>query len=144
MIILFVTARCLETLDSEFSSKAIKESFGNENTFQAFADDFENGYSGGWFSINMRINILCIPELCGFYSEMLLIVWKDIKSFLKIDDDEKTMIPIFWTSYQQYLFIKMGIIVFYAAFYFKYFYLFFFLVVLFADEIIVFQIIIYV
>jgi hypothetical protein len=37
----------LETLDSEFSSKAIKESFGNENTFQAFADDFENGYSGG-------------------------------------------------------------------------------------------------
>lgn len=75
---------------------------------------------------------------------MLLIVWKDIKSFLKIDDDEKTMIPIFWTSYQQYLFIKMGIIVFYAAFYFKYFYLFFFLVVLFADEIIVFQIIIYV
>ena len=38
----------------------------------------------------------------------------------------------------------MGISVFYAAFYFKYFYLFFFLVVLFADEIIVFQIIIYV
>ena len=65
----------LKCLIQNVAPKALKESFGNENAFQAFAGDVENGYSGGWFSINMRINILYMPELCGIYAEMMLIVW---------------------------------------------------------------------